>query len=443
MCPTIHEPRTRRVQHEHERACYCRLPPLITGSKDSDTATADRGTDSSQHINYSDRTTEYRANWTSTPRQTPGPDRTEYITKDTIYRTKPLPPAWCLDTTRDPQQQQQQVTALTIEAVQSRDTNARDEQRRADSCNTPDTQCNRQMAPSQMSTHSSIMDVDPARRQRAPLTLPSGLDIENDTMQLDHDLVRGSIQRVLRSATEAPAPQSTTESVYGALNEVQRKITGRRDVNPDPQAYTATTMARHARGPQTTTNRGDNTRTTFQERKLDGTHGSMAYAIGYGPHPGVGQPTSDGVCRGSVHPHPDAAELDMQRHHYPPKQSCPALSKHCKLQTHHVIRGWGPLGLDTWTGRRRIHRGVHGTTGGGGPGTNRNTASWTNIPTVEAAKTSGPCPHTSRPQHPGVHGRHIREADVAGLAEVRDSNTGRTHRTASDHSPDDVGQPGA
>ena len=89
-----------------------------------------------------------------------------------------------------PQQQKPQVTALTTEALQSRDNHARDDQRQTDSCNTPDTPSDRQMASSQTSTHSSIMDVDatndPPRQQRAPLRLPSSLDIQDDTMQGQH-----------------------------------------------------------------------------------------------------------------------------------------------------------------------------------------------------------------------------------------------------------------
>ena len=48
------------------------------------------------------------------------------------------------------------------------------------------------------------------------MTLSSGLDLKDDTMQLDDDPVRDSVQRVLRLATEAPASQRTTRSLYGA-----------------------------------------------------------------------------------------------------------------------------------------------------------------------------------------------------------------------------------
>ena len=116
-----------------------------------------------------------------------------------------------------------------MEAVQSRDDQAPDEQRQSDSCNTPDTASDRQMAPSQTPTHSSIMDVNatnnPPRQQRALLTLPSDLDIQDDTMQLDDDPVRDSIQRILRLATEAPAPQRTTLSLYAVLDAAQSEIT--------------------------------------------------------------------------------------------------------------------------------------------------------------------------------------------------------------------------
>ena len=169
----------------------------------------------SQHTDYSDRATDYSANATSTCRQTPSPDRPEYSTRNTTYSTQPLPPSRCPDTRNDEQQQQQQVTALTTEAVQSQDNHTRGKQ--TDSCNTPDAPSDAQMIPSQTSTHSSIMDVDakndPRRQQSAPPTLPSGLDIHDYTMQLDNDPVWDSIQRALRLATEAPAPERTKWSL--------------------------------------------------------------------------------------------------------------------------------------------------------------------------------------------------------------------------------------
>ena len=56
-------------------------------------------------------------------------------------------------------------------------------------------------------------------------------------MQLDNGPVRGSIQRVLRLAKEAPAPQRTIWSHYGALHAAQRQITGAEEGGPDPRAY--------------------------------------------------------------------------------------------------------------------------------------------------------------------------------------------------------------
>ena len=148
---------------------------------------------------------------------------------------------WCPDTTNDSQQQQQQVTALTTEAVHSQDDHKRDQHRHVGSCNTPDTPSDTQMIASQTSTHSSIMDVDatndPTRQQSAPLTLPSGLDIQDDTMQLDNDPVRDSVQRVLRLAAEAPAPQRNTWCLYGALDAAQRRIAWAADGDLEPRAY--------------------------------------------------------------------------------------------------------------------------------------------------------------------------------------------------------------
>ena len=193
----------------------------------------------SQHTNHSDHATEYSTNG-APRRRTPRPDRTEYSTQNTIYSSTPLPPAQCHDETRDPQQQQQ-VTALIIEAVKSRDDHAHDEQRLTDSNNTSDKPSDEPAAKSQMSTHGSIMDVDatsdPPRRQRAPPTLPSGLDIHGGTMDLDDDPVRNSIQCVLQSATGAPAPQRPTWSLYGALDAGQRQKTAAADRSPDPRAY--------------------------------------------------------------------------------------------------------------------------------------------------------------------------------------------------------------
>ena len=62
-------------------------------------------------------------------------------------------------------------------------------------------------------------------------------DIQDDTMQFDDDLMQDSIQRVLRLATEAPAAQQTTWSLYGALDAAQRQKTRTTDENPDPRAY--------------------------------------------------------------------------------------------------------------------------------------------------------------------------------------------------------------
>ena len=56
-------------------------------------------------------------------------------------------------------------------------------------------------------------------------------------MQLDDNRVRDSIQHVLRLATDTPAPQRTTWSLYGALNGAQREITRTTDENPDPRGY--------------------------------------------------------------------------------------------------------------------------------------------------------------------------------------------------------------
>ena len=67
--------------------------------------------------------------------------------------------------------------------------------------------------------------------------MSSGQDINNDPMQLEDNPVRDSIQRVLRLATEARAPQETTWSMYGPLYAAQRQITWTSDENPDPQAY--------------------------------------------------------------------------------------------------------------------------------------------------------------------------------------------------------------
>ena len=94
-------------------------------------------------------------------------------------------------------------------------------------------------------TNDAIPDICPQQyhgrgrhqRQSAPLTLPSGLDIQDDAMQLDNGPVRGSIQRVLRLAKEAPAPQRNIWSHYGALDAAQRQITGAAERAADARAY--------------------------------------------------------------------------------------------------------------------------------------------------------------------------------------------------------------
>ena len=140
-----------------------------TTTPDRPTEDPQRGQSSSRHTNYRDRAIEYSANATSTCRWTPSPDSTEYSTRNTVYivySTKLLPPARGPDTMNDPQQQQQQVTALTTEAVQSQDDHTRDEQRPKGSGNIPGTS-DRPMTLSQTSAHSSIMDVD-ATNPKAP-----------------------------------------------------------------------------------------------------------------------------------------------------------------------------------------------------------------------------------------------------------------------------------
>ena len=141
-----------------------------TTTPDRRTEDPQRGQNPSRHTDYRDRAIEYSANATSTCRWTPSPDSTGYSTGNTVYTvygTKLLPPARCPDTMNDPQQQQQQVTALTTEAVQSQDDHTRDEQRPTGSCNIPGTPSDRPMTLSQTSAHSSIMDVD-ATNPRAP-----------------------------------------------------------------------------------------------------------------------------------------------------------------------------------------------------------------------------------------------------------------------------------
>ena len=141
-------------------ACSSEEQVQRTTASDRPTVEPQRSLNSPQHTDYSDCATEYSANATSTCSQMPSPDRTKYRIQHTIYSTKPPPPARFPDTTNDPEQQKQQVTALTTEAVQSQDTHTRDEQQQTDWCNTPDAPSHRQMTLSQTSIHSSIMDVD-------------------------------------------------------------------------------------------------------------------------------------------------------------------------------------------------------------------------------------------------------------------------------------------
>ena len=71
-------------------------------------------------------------------------------------------------------------------------------------------------------TNDAIPDISPQQYhgrghhqcQSAPLTLPSGLDIDDDAMQPDNGPVQNSIKRVLRLATEAPALQQNIWSHY-------------------------------------------------------------------------------------------------------------------------------------------------------------------------------------------------------------------------------------
>ena len=55
-------------------------------------------------------------------------------------------------------------------------------------------------------------------------------------MGLDEDPLRDSMPRVLQSATDAPAPEQSTWSLYGALDTARRQITAAADGSRDPRA---------------------------------------------------------------------------------------------------------------------------------------------------------------------------------------------------------------
>ena len=63
-------------------------------------------------------------------------------------------------------------------------------------------------------------------------------------------------------------------------------------------------------------------------------------------------PLQSSIPKISTHAHPDAAYLDVEPHHYPPRQNGPTLCTHCTMQNHNSIYGRGPLGLDTQKGKR-------------------------------------------------------------------------------------------